>query len=184
MSINSSQWQSAVPIGVLETGTENWYALHTRPRHEKLVAQRLTERGVEAFMPVVTEEHRWSDRKKSVQLPLFSCYVFAKFIPNRSDRLQMLRVGGVLGLVGSQGEGTPIPDSQIDAVRTLVGGTVPWSPYPFLKIGQRVRIRGGALEGMEGILVSRNGNQTLVISVDALQRSLAVHVEGYQVEAI
>jgi len=65
----------------------------------------------------------------------------------------------------------------------LVAGDVPWSPYPFLKIGQRVRIRGGALEGLEGILVSRNGNHTLVISVDALQRSLAVRVEGYEVEA-
>ena len=184
MSMNSLLWQPPVPTGVLATETEHWYALHTRPRHEKLVAQRLTERGVETFMPTVTEVHRWSDRKKSVQLPLFSCYVFAKFIPNRSDRLQVLRVGGVLGLVGSQGEGTPIPDSQIDAVKTLIGGAVPWSPYPFLKIGQRVRIRGGALEGMEGILVSRNGNETLVISVDALQRSLAVRVEGYQVEAI
>ena len=86
-------------------------------------------------------------------------------------------------LVGSGGEGTPIPDGQIDAVRTLMDGGIPWSSYPFLKIGQRVRIRGGALEGLEGILVARNGNQTLVISIDAIQRSLAVRVEGYQVEA-
>ena len=184
MSVNSLLWQPPAANVLVEAETENWYALHTRPRHEKLVAQRLTERGVETFMPIVAEVHRWSDRKKSVQLPLFSCYVFARFVPNRSDRLQVLRVGGVLGLVGSQGEGTPIPDAQIEAVRTLVGGTVPWSPYPFLKIGQRVRIRGGALEGLEGILISRNGNHTLVISVDALQRSLAVRVEGYQVEAI
>jgi transcription antitermination factor NusG len=161
-----------------------WYALHTRSRHERLVAQRLAELGVETFLPTVTEVHRWSDRKKSVELPLFSCYVFARFIPQRSDRLHVLRVGGVLGLVGSQGEGSPIPDEQIETVRTLVEGSVPWRPFPFLQIGQRVRIRGGALEGMEGILVSRNGNQTLVISVDAIQRSLSVHVEGYQVEAI
>jgi transcription antitermination factor NusG len=164
--------------------SENWYALHTRPRHEKLVTHRLAERGVETFLPIITETHKWSDRRKSVQLPLFSCYVFAKLMPNRSDRLQVLRVGGVLGLVGSHGEGTPIPEAQVDAVRTVVDGAVPWSPYPFLKIGQRVRIRGGALEGMEGILVSRNGSNTLVISVDAVQRSLAVRVEGYQVEAI
>jgi transcription antitermination factor NusG len=164
--------------------SQNWYALHTRSRHERLVAQRLAERGVETFLPIVTEEHRWSDRKKSVQLPLFSCYVFAKFVPKRLDRLQVLRVGGVLGLVGSQGEGTPIPDEQVDTVRTLIDGATPWSPYPFLKIGQRVRIRGGALEGVEGILMSRNGTHTLVISVDAIQRSLAVRVEGYQVEAI
>jgi transcription antitermination factor NusG len=88
----------------------------------------------------------------------------------------------VLGLVGSHGEGASIPDEQIDSVRTLVEGAVPWSSHPFLKIGQRVRIRSGALNGMEGILVSRNSGDTLVISVDALQRSLAVRVEGYDLE--
>jgi len=162
----------------------NWYALHTRPRHERLVAQRLAERGVETFLPVVMETHRWSDRKKSVQIPLFSCYVFAKFIPSRSDRLRVLRVGGVLGLVGSCGEGSPIPDEQIDAVQALLEGELSWTTWPFLKVGQRVRVRGGALDGMEGVLVSRNGNRTLVICVEAIQRSLAVRVEGYQVEAV
>lgn len=176
-------WQPA-PTTPQFIADSEWYALHTRPRHEKLVVQRLGERGVETFLPVVTETHRWSDRKKSVQLPMFSCYVFARFIPNRSERLQVLRVSGVLGLVGSQGEGTPIPDEQIDAVRTLAEGVVPWSSHPFLKVGQRVRIRSGALNGMEGILVSRNGSDTLVISVDALQRSLAVRVEGYDLEAV
>ena len=183
MATNILSWQSADPTPVVAIGAESWYALHTRPRHEKLVVQRLTDRGVETFLPIVTEVHRWSDRKKSVQLPLFSCYVFAKFVPNRSERLNVLRVRGVLSLVGSRREGTPIPDAQIDAIRILIDGKLPWSPYPFLKIGQRVRIRDGALEGMEGILVSRNGNQTLVISVDAIQRSLALRVEGYQVEA-
>ena len=184
MSSNNLLWQSAQPTSVLGLESERWYALHTRPRHEKLVSQRLNERGVETFLPIITETHRWSDRKKSVQLPLFSCYVFARSVPTRADRLQVLRVGGVLGLVGSHGEGTPIPDGQVDAVRTLVEGTTPWSPYPFLKVGQRVRVRGGALEGLEGVLVAHNGNHTLVISVDALQRSLAVRVEGYQVEAV
>jgi transcriptional antiterminator NusG len=182
MATNLLPWQPEITAPIVETECESWYALHTRPRHEKLVVQRLAERQVETFLPIVTETHRWSDRKKVVQLPLFSCYVFAKFIPNRVERLNVLRVGGVLGLVGSRGEGTPIPDPQVDAVRTLVEGGIPWSPYPFLKIGQRVRIRSGALDGMEGILVSRNGSDTLVISVDAIQRSLAVRVEGYQVE--
>ena len=166
----------------IEAEVENWYGLQTRPRHEKIVAQRLEERGVTTFLPLVTEVHRWSDRKKSVRMPLFSCYVFAKFVPNRSDRLRVLRVDGVFGLVGASGEGTPIPDAQIDAVRSLVETELPWSSHPFLKIGQRVRIRSGALDGLEGILVSRNGDRTLVISVEAIQRSLAVRVEGYEVE--
>jgi len=165
-----------------EVAAECWYGLQTRPRHEKIVARRLEERGVTAFLPLITETHRWSDRKKTVELPLFSCYVFAKFAPNRAERLRALRVDGVFSLVGAGGEGTPIPDTQIEAVRNLVETELPWSAHPFLKIGQRVRIRSGALDGMEGILLSRNGDQTLVISIDAIQRSLAVRVEGYEVE--
>jgi len=168
----------------IEAEAENWYGLQTRPRHEKIVSQRLEERGVTTFLPLVTEVHRWSDRKKSVQMPLFSSYVFAKFVPNRSDRLRVLRVEGVFGLVGAGGEGTPIPDAQIEAVRSLVERELPWSSHPYLKIGQRVRIRSGALDGMEGILISRNGDRTLVISVEAIQRSLAVRVEGYEVEPV
>src|ERR1700687_5665551 len=163
--------------------TENWYGLQARARHEKIVAKRLEDRGVTTFLPLVSEVHRWSDRKKSVQTPLFGCYVFARFVPNRSERLRALRVEGVFGLVGANGEGVPIPDEQITAVRSLVEGQFPWTSHPFLKIGQRVRIRSGALDGLEGILVSRNGDRTLVISVDAIQRSLAVRVEGYEVEA-
>jgi len=181
MATGTQVWQTfeSAPVAAVES---HWYALHTRPRHEKLVVQRLAERGVQTFLPIVSEVHRWSDRKKTVQLPLFSCYVFAQFTPVRSERLRVLRVDGVLGLVGSQGEGTPIPAEQIDSVRTLIDGNVPWAAHPFLKIGQRVRIRSGALDGLEGILVSRNGGDTLVISVDAIQRSLSVKVEGYQVE--
>jgi transcription antitermination factor NusG len=162
---------------------EHWYALQTRARHERMVEQRLQERGVTTFLPMVTEVHRWSDRKKKVQLPLFGCYLFAKFGPTKVDRLRVLRVDGIFNLVGSRGEGMPIPDSQIEAVRALVEAEIPWSSHPFLKIGQRVRIRSGALDGVEGILVSRNGDSTLVISIDAIQRSLAVRVEGYRVEA-
>jgi len=184
MAVSSLSLALPQPLAPAETEAENWYALQTRSRHEKIVVQRLEERGVTTFLPVVTEVHHWSDRKKSVQVPLFRCYVFAKFAPNRSERLRVLRVDGVFGLIGARGEGAPIPDEQIDAVRGLVEGQLPWSSHPFLKIGQRVRIRSGALNGMEGILVSRNGDRTLVISVDAIQRSLAVRVEGYEVEPV
>jgi transcription termination/antitermination protein NusG len=180
MAVSSVSLDFSQPLPQVETAT--WYGLHTRPRHEKIVAQRLEERGVTAFLPLVSETRRWSDRKKIVQLPLFSCYVFAKFTPNRLDRLRVLQVDGIFGFVGTRGEGTPIPDEQIDAVRSLVETQLPWSSHPFLKIGQRVRIRSGVLDGMEGILVSRNGDRSLVISVDAIQRSLAVRVEGYEVE--
>ena len=184
MALHATPWQMEIPAAAIGPDCESWYALHTRPRHEKMVAQRLAERNVETFLPTVKETHRWSDRSKTIEVPLFSCYVFARFVSNRTERLSVLRVGGVLGLVGNRNEGAPIPDDQIDAVRTVMDGTLPWSSHPFLKIGQRVRIRSGALDGLEGVLVSRSGEETLVISIDAIQRSLAVKVEGYQVEAV
>lgn len=162
---------------------ECWYALQTRARHEKIVAERLGMRGVHTFLPTATEVHRWSDRKKKVEVPLFSCYLFARLAPAKVDRLRVLCVEGVFSFVGRRGEGLPIPDAQIEAVRSLVESQLPCSSHPFLKIGQRVRIRSGSLDGLEGILVSRNGDSTLVISVDAIQRSLAVRVDGYHIEA-
>jgi transcription antitermination factor NusG len=163
---------------------ENWYAVHTRARHERVVAQRLREQGVTAFLPMITEVHRWSDRRKSVELPLFGCYVFVKLSATGEERLRVLRIDSVFKFVGARGLGTPIAESQIDAVRTLIGQQIPWSTHPFLQIGQRVRVRGGALDGVEGILLSRNDDNTLVVSIDAIQRSLAVRIQGYDLEPI
>jgi transcription antitermination factor NusG len=161
---------------------QNWYALLTRARHEKVVAHRLHDLGLTCFLPLVSEVRRWSDRRKVVEFPLFSCYVFAKLPPGHEYRLKALQIDGVLNLVGTRGQGTPIPDEQIEAVRRLMEGHLPWHSHPFLKVGQRVRIRTGALKGIEGILVSRSGGSIFVISIDAIQRSLAVRVEGYDVE--
>ncbi len=183
MSAVGQAWSAPAPLLTIAEQPQKWYALLTRARHEKVVAHRLRERGVTTFLPLFTEVRRWSDRKKSIELPLFSCYVFAKLAGSNEARLTALRVDGVFSVVGARGEGSPIPDEQIDAVRRLLEQRLPWHAHPFLKIGQRVRIRSGALEGVEGILVSRSGESTLVISIDAIQRSLAVRVEGYDVEA-
>jgi transcription antitermination factor NusG len=178
--IAKAQGQESSPI----VDASHWYAVHTRARHEKMVAERLREQGVNTYLPLVKETHRWSDRKKVVELPLFSCYVFAKLTPTNQDRLRVSRTDGVLQILGTRGEGIAIPDEQIESVRTLVNEQLAWSAYPFLKIGQRVRIRGGAMNGVEGILVARNGDRTLVVSVDVIQRSLAVSIEGYHVEPL
>lgn len=168
----------------IEVEAGQWFAIHTRARHERVVARQLQEKGLTTFHPVVNEVHNWSDRRKVVESPLFNCYVFVKIAPTPTQRLQVLQVNSVLSFVGTRGQGIAIPDEQIDAVRTLIGEQLSCSAYPFLKIGQRVRIRSGALNGLEGILVSRNGDRTLVISVDAIQRSLAVKVEGYEIEPV
>jgi transcription antitermination factor NusG len=161
---------------------KHWYALLTRARHEKVVAHRLREVGVPVFLPLVTEVRRWSDRRKAVEFPLFSCYVFAKLPPTSQARLKALRIDSVLNLVGGHGQGTPIPEEQIDTVRRLIQERLPWQCHPFLKLGERVRIRKGALQGVEGILISRSGESSIVVSIDAIQRSLAVRIEGYDVE--
>jgi transcription antitermination factor NusG len=178
------KWKSPESAGIAEKNGQNWYAVHTRARHERAVAHRLYDRGVTAFLPVFTEVHRWHDRKKTMELPVFSCYLFVKLTPCNEEWQRVLRTDSVLGLVGNQGVGTPIPDEQIEAVRILVREKLPCCSHPFLKTGQRVRIRGGALEGLEGIFLSRHGHRRLIISVEAMQRSLAVQVEGYDVEPI
>lgn len=183
MTLDKQAWQSPSASSVIPPDAENWYAIQTRARHEKIIAHRLQEEGVTTFLPTMTEMHRWSDRKKLVETPLFNCYVFVRLFPAPEQRLRVLRMDGVFSFVGVHGEGTPIPNEQIEAVRTLVSQQVPWCVHPFLKIGQRVQIRSGALSGVEGILVARNGDSTLVVSVDAIQRSLAIRIEGYDVEA-
>ena len=184
MSTGNQSWEHPNIAPMAEVNVEQWYAVHTRARHERVVAQRLREQGVNTFLPLVTEVHRWSDRRKSVEVPLFGCYVFVKLPSTGEHRLQVLKIDGVFRFVGASGMGTPIAESQIDAVRTLIGQQIPWSSHPFLQIGQRVRVRGGALDGVEGILVSRNDDDTLVVSVDAIQRSLAVRIQGYDVEPV
>ena len=179
----SLQFPQTVPWPTPEQN-ERWYALQTRVHRERVVEQRLQERGVVTFLPTVTEIRRWSDRKKKVEFPVFASYLFVRLSPHKVDHLRVLCVEGVFQFVGTRGQATPIPQEQIEAVRALVNGEVKWSAHPFLKIGQRVRIRSGALTGIEGVLVSRAGESTLVISVDAIQRSMAVRIDGYDVEAI
>jgi transcription antitermination factor NusG len=176
-------WQEPAVSPPVMGESAQWYAIHTRARHEKMATTRLQEQGITTFLPTTTEVRRWSDRRKLVEFPLFSCYAFVN-LPWRPElRAKIVRTDGVLGFVGFCGGAVPIPDIEIENIRTVLAGMVPCSAYPFLKIGQRVRVRGGSLDGVEGILVARNGNNTLVISVEPIQRSLAIRIDGYTVEA-
>jgi len=162
-----------------------WYAVRTRSRHEKIATQQLQTRGIETFLPVVTQTHHWSDRKKQVEVPLFSGYTFVRVeYTSNEQRIHVLQTHGVAGFVGTQRAGDPIPDNQIEDIRTLLSNKVAIKSHSFLKIGQRVRVRGGALDGVEGILVSANGDRSLVISLNSIERSLSIRVEGYDVEPV
>ena len=161
-----------------------WYAIHTRSQHEKSVVSQLEKQGVTSFLPLTTEVHRWSDRRKVVQLPLFSCYAFVhmQFVPELWYKVT--QTSGVLRFVGPGREGVPIAESQIEGMKKLLSSNLPYTLCPFLRVGQRVRIRGGALDGLEGIFLSHKGEHTLVISVDGVQKSLAVSIPGYHIERL
>jgi transcription antitermination factor NusG len=172
------------PPGIIAIAAPWWYAIQTRFRHEKLVACQLKLQGINTFLPLVSEVRRWSDRRKLVQLPLFSGYVFVRIVALVEARLQILRINGVVSMVGARGQGTPIPDRQIENIQKLLTNNTPFMDHPFLRIVQRVRIRGGCLDGVEGILLGCNGNRRLVVSVESIERSLALRIEGYEVESI
>ena len=184
MSARGEERETSVSQLSREAGCERWYAVHTRARSEKAIEHQLRAKGMITLLPLSREVHRWSDRRKVIEVPLFGSYVFTRLEMSPANRLKVVSIQGVLGIVGGRGQGTPIPDPEIDAVRMLVSQDVSWSPHPFPPIGSRVRILGGALEGIEGVLLSHSRAETLVVSVEALQRSLAVCVAGYQVEAL
>jgi transcription antitermination factor NusG len=161
-----------------------WYAVQTRSRHEKTVAHQLQSQGITTFLPLITQAHNWSDRRKVVQVPLFPSYTFVRIVPSAEQSVRVLRVYGVSSFVGVRGQGSPIPDKQIADIRVLLTNNAGCSICPFLKVGQRVRIRGGCLDGIEGLLVARDGDRNLLISVEPMQRSLAINIKGYDVEAI
>ena len=174
---------AVIPLGVAP-GELNWYAIHTMPRHEKWIAQQLQEKRVFTFLPLLQQIHQWSDRRSKVEVPMFSSYAFVRMVQIVEERLKVLRTPGVLGFVGSERQGTPIPDEEIENLRTAIKGKIPCVMHPFVSAGKRVRIRGGSLDGVEGILMRQGGEQSVVISVELLRRSVSIRVEGYDIELV
>jgi len=167
-----------------EPAEVRWYAIRSRSRAEKEITRQLDKQVIDLYLTPATEMRVWSDRRKQVQLPLFPGYTFARIDYSSSSRMQVLRARGVVGFVGVNGAGIPIPDEQIRDIRTVLGNNVPCTDHSYLKVGQRVRVRGGSLNGLEGILVGQKGARNLIISVEPIQRSLSICIEGYQVEAV
>jgi transcription antitermination factor NusG len=163
-------------------GVSSWHALYTRHQHEKMVAQALACKGFEVFLPQYRTVHRWKDRKKELLLPLFPNYVF---IRGGLDRMLILvTTPGIHWLVSWGGRPADIPLQEIEAVRRLVESSLQVEPHPFLKCGDRVRIKSGPLEGIEGILVRKTRGFRLVLSVEMLSKSAAVEVDVSMVERL
>jgi transcription antitermination factor NusG len=159
-----------------------WFAVWTRSRHERAVHDQLVERSIEAFLPTVMRWSRWKDRKKQVQWPLFPGYCFARFEPG--SRLAVLKCVGVVSIVSFNGEPAPIPDEEIDGIRTVVASMLPYDPCPMIKTGMQVEVVHGPLKGVIGRLERKGSQARLVLSVDLIGRGVSVQVDAADVRPV
>jgi transcription antitermination factor NusG len=159
-----------------------WHALYTRHQHEKNVAELLSRKGFEVFLPLYNTTRRWKDRTKALSLPLFPCYVFLKGGLDR--HLQIITTPGIHTILAVAGHPAAIPEEEITAVQRMVTSSLHVEPYPFLECGDRVRVTSGALEGIEGILVRKKNSLRLVLTVELLMKSISVEVDAWTVERL
>lgn len=163
-----------------------WTAVYVRSRHEFKVYDRLQKGGLEAFLPYVKRLSKWKDRKKLISFPLFPGYLFVRIRRHSyDDLLAVLKDRAVVGFVG----GTPgnpecVPDEQIDSLKRLLDNESAIDPYPYVKEGQRVRIKKGPLTGACGILLDKGKQHLFIVSVDLFCRSVSVKIDASDVEAI
>jgi len=161
-----------------------WYAVHTRSRFERSVAEELTIKGVETYLPSVGEIHRWKDRKKEIQVPLFPGYLFTRIHDDSPSRLKVLRTSGTVQILGRGAEIEPVPDREIDALKQLLHSRATCFAHPFLREGAWVRVKYGPLEGVEGRLTRIKNASRLVLSVEMLSQSVATEIDAGDVEVM
>jgi transcription termination/antitermination protein NusG len=159
-----------------------WFAVWTRSRHERTVFEQVSQLGLEAFLPTITRWSRWKDRRKMIEWPLFPGYCFARFDP--AARLTVLKCSGVVSIVSFNGEPAPVPDVEIDSIRTLVLSELPYDPCPLLKTGTLVEVTHGPLKGVIGRLQRKGSHARLVLSVELIGRSVRVEIDAADVEAV
>lgn len=167
-----------------QTGsTGPWCALYTRHQHEGTVARILSTKGVGVFLPTYKTVHRWKDRNKQLELPLFPGYLFFTYEPER--RIEVLSTPGV-HMILTTGENLPavIPAEEILAIRRAVESPLRVGPHPYLKGGDVVRIKSGPLEGLEGVVSRSKDAFRVVLSVEMLGKAAAVEIDAGAVECI
>ena len=165
-----------------EENTAAWYAIRTRSRHEKLVNQQLASRDIDVFLPLVMRRRRWADRWKNVSFPLFPGYCFARFPYER--RVAVVSTVGFMQILGINGDPTPVPDCEIEAIRQLVTCTLPLDPHPYLKEGMEVEVVRGPLEGVRGILLRKGRHARLVVAIHLIQQAASVELDAADVEPV
>ncbi|MBF0466460.1 MAG: UpxY family transcription antiterminator [Nitrospirae bacterium] len=172
-------------MDVMDVPDKNWYVVHVRARHEFKVLCLLTNAGIDVFLATIERLRRWKDRNKLVSFPLFPGYLFVHIHRMPKEILFVSKLSGVVGFLGMvAGEPESVPEEQISSLKRLAEFKIKADPYPYLKEGQRVRIKRGPLAGVEGILDKKTGQHVLVLSVDILQRGISVKVDSSDVESV
>jgi transcription antitermination factor NusG len=160
----------------------NWYALYTCPRHEKCVAQQIEQRSISCFLPLYRSVRRWKGRRKELELALFPGYVFVRLA--LQDRFRVLQLPSAVRLVGFNGLPAVLPEDEIEQLRQRLSRTGKMEPHPYVRVGRRVRVCGGPMQGLEGIVVRRKDRCRVVFSLDLIMRSVAVEVDESDVEPV
>ncbi len=173
------------PSGALVTSaaeSPKWFAVYTTPRHEKAVARHFEFRRIESFLPLYMEIHRWKNGcRVNVEQPLFPGYVFARI--GRGSSTHVLSVPGVLLIVGSGREPVPLPDFEVEALRSGLH-LRKFEPHPYLVVGEKARIKSGSLAGMVGVLARKKNNLRVVLTLELIMRSVAVEVDADELERV
>jgi transcription antitermination factor NusG len=170
-----------VRVTLRESAT-GWHVLYTRHQHEKTVRRVLANKGFETFLPLCRSASRWKDRTKIVDRPLFPCYVFVRGVER--EWLNVLKTPGVQMLVPGSNGAAVVPDQEIDAVRRLTKGSGIVEPHPFLKSGDRVRVRMGPFAGVEGYLIRKKNGCRLVVGIEILGKAAAAEIDAVFVERL
>jgi transcription antitermination factor NusG len=154
---------------------KQWIAVYTKPRHEKLVLSQFTEKGIDSYLPLIRQRHRWSDRMKWVEIPIFKSYIFAHV--ELKDKLEVLQTRGVNHIVKFQNKIAVIPDDQIASLRKIIDGGFDPFPSDYFVIGDNVEVIGGPLRGINGIVSRNDTSDKLIIKINVIQHAVAVQIE-------
>jgi transcription antitermination factor NusG len=172
---NTADWL-AFPAEYREA---RWYAVYTSANHEKRVAEQMGVREVEHFLPLYASVRRWKNQRVTLERPLFPGYVFVRMALR--DRLRVQTIPGVARLVGFGQTPAALPDEELEALRTSLGSGARAVPHPLLTMGRRVRITAGPFAGLEGILKRKKSSLRVVVSLELIQRAMAVDVDAADV---
>jgi len=174
---------SSCPLGLSSFGERlPWFGIRTRSNYEKVAATVLKGKGYDPYLPLYRRPRAASDIQGVSEYPLFPGYVFCRF--DARNRLPILMTSGVISVLGFGKEPAPIPDEEIEAIKAVLRSGLPAEPCPYLREGQRIRVRNGSLEGVEGILVKKKNQCRMVVSVTMLQRSISVEIDSDRLTAL